>query len=159
MSRSNTGRRCTGAWGWPRLRAGPGLGRLRLRSWCPFIPIGKQQLLLRVTTIGTCAHGIMNALRTNNGALRRARKARAGGWVHAAAVVCQRTAGRARQHATREVAVVSCCTSAGEASTPGPGPGRGLSQSRDPRRSSKLLSPKALLLQLQQEDQAQTAPW
>ncbi len=54
------------------------------------------------------------------------RKARAGGWVHAVAVICQRTAGWARQHTTREVAVVSCCTSAGEASTPGPEPGRGL---------------------------------
>jgi hypothetical protein len=65
------------------------------------------------------------------------RKARAGGWVHAVAVICQRTAGCARQHTTREVAVVSCCTSAGGASTLGPEPGRGLGQSsRDPQLTS-----------------------
>jgi hypothetical protein len=71
----------------------------------------------------------MNDLRTKNGAARRARTVRAGGLVHAGAVavICQRTAGFARQHTTRKVAaVVSCCTLAGEASTPGPELGRGL---------------------------------
>ncbi len=34
------------------------------------------------------------------------REARAGGWMHAVGGICQRTAACARQHTTREVAVV-----------------------------------------------------
>jgi hypothetical protein len=101
----------------------------------------------------------MNDLLTKSGAARRARTAWAGGWVHAVAVICQRSAGRARQHTMREVAVVSCCTSAGEASTPGPEAGRGLGQSsRDPRRSNKLYVA-GITEALQLENKAQTAQW